>query len=153
MTLTQNWSRQSGDDRTEEYRSWRTTVGIAGVCDVDQVEYRFMGGELRPVAVVEVCVADGRSNEIPRGVPDGCPPSQNFLLAVEAKVSTDRPQGKTLRLISERLGVPLLLVVFVRGRIRDGFWVHRVGRSGWRHMSQDEYLSRLRRLVPSCNKD
>lgn len=147
MTLTANWSRQSGSDRTEEYRTWRTTLGQGCVCDVDQIEYKFRDGVLVPCAIVELCVADQRSDEIPAGVPPNQPPSPNFLKAVEAKACMDRPQGKLLRLVAATLKVPLLLVVYVDGRLPDGLWVFRVdGSKGWRKMSREEYMERLGKL-------
>lgn len=144
MTLNANWSRVSGADRTEEYRSWRTTLGVAGVCDVDQIEYRFVDGVLKVVGVVELCVADRISDENPRGVRYGCDPSPGFFAAVEAKVSPARAQGVCLRELARALSVPLLLVVYVAGEIQSGVWVLRVdGSNGWVKMSLLEFQRRL----------
>lgn len=143
MTLTSNWKRASGEERTEEYRTWRTECGLAGVCDVDQIEYRFENGHPYPAAVVELCVADPESEEIPGGVKSGLSPSPAFLDAVLAKVHEKRPQGAILRLLAQKLAVPLLVVVFIRTRLDEGVWVYRIGGHGWKHWTLGEYRSGL----------
>lgn len=156
MTLNKNWSKEDGEQRTRDYRDWRTTLGIAGVCDVDQIEYRYDGqGRLVPVAVIELCVADMESQEHPGGVREGRPPSPRFFEGVEAKVAPQRSQGQALRLLSAKLGVPLYLVVYISGRLRDGVWMHRCDSpSGkWKQVSLEAFKAGLGRLGKADGQD
>lgn len=143
MTLNGNWSRVGGEQRTEEYRRWRTTLGFGAVSDVDQVEYCAIDG--RPVLAIELCVADRRSEDCPAGIPDGCGPSAGFLDAVERKVSEERPQGRFTRYFMHALGIPVLLLVYINGELDAGVWVKRIDiESPWRAMTLAEFESRLR---------
>lgn len=48
---------QVADERAEgldEYKRWRIALGVGAVWDVDQVEWRWVDGDLRPVAVIEL---------------------------------------------------------------------------------------------------
>lgn len=150
MTLNENWSRIGGDQRTEVYRTWRTTARLAGVSDVDQVEYRFVDGQLTVVALIELCVADMMSEQCPGGVRPGQDPSPLYFSAVESKVNPDRPQGTLLRLLAQVLNVPILLVVYIDGNLENrGVWVKVVdGSKGFEHYTITEYRKRLGKLGP-----
>lgn len=147
MPLNKNWSRQGGEERTQDYRVWRNNAKVLGVCDVDQIEYRMVGDVPEPAAVVELCVADMASTEIPGGVrPDG-QPSPAFLEAALQKVGEHRLQGLLLRRVAAALHVPLLVVVYVAGHLAEkGLWVCRIGGDGWKWMPLEEYRERLTRL-------
>lgn len=142
--LNSGWSRSGGEERTEEYRTWRTLVGFGSVCDTDQIEYDPETG--RPLALFELCVADPRSVQHPFGVLEGQEPSPAFFDACIAKVSKERPQGRLLRHVAEALGIPLVLVVYVSGKLRQGMWTHRIGSEGWNRMGLPEFQARLCRL-------
>jgi len=144
MTLNENWKNEGGEARTEDYRTWRTNMGTAGVCDTDQIEYRFVGDKLVPMAVIELCVADyGPKAEDPDEW-------ERFKAKLEAKVSRDRCQGKLLRLLAKSLNTPLLLVCYVKGKLDDGVWVKQVGASkGWTQMSLADYKASLEGLKVS----
>lgn len=145
MTLNQNWEREPGESRTEEYRRWRTRLGFGAVSDVDQIEY--LSDDGRPVMAIELCVADRRSPDYEAGVKPGHPPSDGFFAAVEGKVGPGRPQGRLARYLTRALGIPLLLVVYIRGELERGVWVKRVdGEKPWEHLALDEYCRRLKQM-------
>jgi len=147
MTLNKNWSKEDGETRTREYRDWRTVLGIAGVCDVDQIEYRYdEGGNLVPVAIIELCVADMESPEHPGGVREGRDPSPKFFEGVEAKVAAERSQGALLRLLASKLDVPLYLVVYIAGRLESGVWVNRCGNSEWKKVKLEDFKAGLGKM-------
>ena len=148
MTFNENWGKEDGESRTREYRDWRTVQGLPAVCDADQIEYRMVDGEAVPVAVIELSVADMQSEDHPGGVREGADLSPRFLEAVEAKVAPTRGQGMILRLLAEKLGCPLFVVVYIRGRIERGVWVHRAGRDGWRKLTLEKYRDGLGRMTP-----
>lgn len=150
MTLNENWKLEGGESRTEEYRTWRTELGLAGVCDLDQVEYRYSSGRFEMVAIIEIAKADPVSEKHPGGVRPGKDPAPAFFEAVLEKVGRDRPQGQALRYISNLCRVPMLVVVYIDGLLRDrGVWVYRIGGPhGWTHMSVGEYRERLSKLKP-----
>ena len=143
MTFNQNWSKESGADRTEEYRTWRTRLGFGAVGDIDQIEYSAIDG--RPLLFIELCVADRKSEACPAGVPRGYAPSEAFFAQVEEKVG-DRPQGRMFRYISKALAVPMLLVVYIKHELESAVWVKRTDRpdTGWVPLTIDEYTRRLR---------
>ena len=143
MTFNENWSKEDGESRTREYRDWRTVQGLPAVCDADQIEYRMVDGEAVPVAIIELSVADMQSEDHPGGVREGADLSPRFLEAVEAKVAANRGQGMILRLMADTLDCPLLLVVYIKGRLEHGVWVHRVGRGGWKKMTLETYRNGL----------
>jgi hypothetical protein len=144
--LNAHWSRESGESRTEEYRRWRTVAGFGAVSDVDQVEYQARDG--RPLLAIELCVADRRSAACPAGVPPGQAPSPAFLDAVVGKVSTERPQGRFARQLAHSLGVPVLLVVYIKGELAAGVWVKRLDAppAAWQPLTLAEFTRRLRAL-------
>ena len=121
MTFNGNWQRQSGEERTEEYRTWRTTLGVGAVCDIDQIEYNYQTG--KPIMIIEICVADLQDEDHPGGVREDSQPSPRFFDAIEAgKLSPDRPQGRLLRYMAQTFNVPLLRLVYVKGRF-DRVWL------------------------------
>ena len=156
MTLNGNWSRASGESRTEEYRTWRTQLRVGAVTDVDQIEYRGRDGE--PLLIVELCVADRQSEACPAGVPSGQAPSPGFFREVERKVAADRAQGRCLSRLMARLEVPVLLVVYIKGELDAGVWVRRLDlysatfySATWQAMPLAEYARRLQLLHERAN--
>lgn len=144
MTLNGNWSRESGESRTEEYRDWRTRIGCGAAGDADQFEYDAETG--RPLLLIELCVADRRSEAIPKGVRPGCDPSPLFFDKVEEKINAERPQGRLLRHIAEKLGIPILQVVYIKGELTRRVWVKRADKVEWKRMTLAEYEQALRSL-------
>ncbi len=145
MTFNQNWSAESGESRTEEYRTWRTRAGFGAVGDVDQIEY--LGVDGTPVLAIELCVADRRSDAHPRGIPPGEAPSRSFLDQVVNKVGVERAQGRLVRKMLQALEVPFLLVVFIKNELEAGVWVKRIDEDRpWRALTLAEYEKRLRRI-------
>lgn len=146
MTLNQNWSREGGESRTEEYRTWRTKLGFGAVCDVDSVEYR--GRDGHPLLTIELCVADRRSDACPAGVAPGLTPSPAFFDQVVEKVSGERAQGRFRSYLTQALGVPFLLVVYIKGELEAGLWVRRMDSpsSSWEALTLEEYARRLRQM-------
>lgn len=147
MKLSPNWNREGGGDRTEEYRRWRNECGFGAVSDVDQLEYQFATG--RPSVVVELCVADRASADIPAGVPEhATAPSRAFFEGCERKVSPERGQGRVLRHLARTFEVPILLVCYIRGELESGgVWVKEVDSDRyWEHYTLEHWKLTLRRL-------
>lgn len=63
-------NRPETKDRAKEFQQWHRTLGRRLLAsDVDLVEWRFIDGELVPVGVLEITLAD-------------CEPSQSYLDAI-----------------------------------------------------------------------
>lgn len=145
MTFNANWSRASGESRTEDYRTWRTGLGFGAVGDVDQLEY--CGADGKPILAIELCVADRRSPVCPAGVADGQPPSPRFLERVLEKVSRERAQGRMARHVTQTLDIPLLVVVYIGGDLERGVWVKRIDvEKPWEALTLAEYERRLQKM-------
>ena len=60
ITMNKGKQRKDTEDRAASYRAWRWTLG--GGCyvsDIDHVEYRIVGDEIKPVALLELTRVDG----------------------------------------------------------------------------------------------
>ena len=138
MTFADTWETAGGGaDRTEYYRTWRTKLGIGAVTDLDQIEYRYRGGEPVPVAVIELGTADWG----PAGgfLDPECPGS------FPARVAPTRGQGVVLRLVAKALGVPFYGVVTLTDQV-EVFHVWNFSAGRYRVMTQVEYVAWLRQL-------
>lgn len=113
MSFHKNWeASEGGESRTEFYRTWRTKLGLGAVGDIDQIEYRFSRtGELVPVAVIEIGVAD-------YGPPPGLldPANSNSF---PSRLGKNRPQGRLLRLVAERLDVCFYGVLLLKDQVEE----------------------------------
>lgn len=129
MTFHKNWEKAGGAARTEFYRTWRTKQGLCCVGDTDQIEYRYKGGELTIVAVLEMGVADWG-------------PEDGMLVSFLARVSPERPQGALLRLVAEKLGVPLYGVLLLKDQV-EAFHCWNLNTMAYRFMGQKAYVEWL----------
>ena len=135
MTFHKNWSKgEGGEARTEFYRTWRTNIGVGAVCDVDQIEYRYINGEIIPVAVIEIGVADYGP---PPGLLDESHPN-----SFPARLNPRRGQGALLRLVAEKLNVCFYGVLLLKDQTEQFHcWNFTKGR--YRMMTTQEYVNWL----------
>lgn len=111
------------NDRLAEYRSWRMRWGVPYVNDVpDQIEYNRNG---KPVVALELT----RSGT---GIPPG------YLSSIWTRFTgRDVTQYRSLRLVSEALGIPAYFVVVEIGLER--FHIRNINWDRWLGMNQDQY--------------
>lgn len=127
-----------GEERTQEYRSWRTKLGVCCVVDIDQVEYRYIKGVHTPVAVFELGTA--RYGPEPAFLDYDCPRS------FPARLAPERPQGHALRRAAYDFDVPAFGICYLEGDLST-FWVWNLEDmlTSWK-MTQPQYVGWLRRL-------
>lgn len=134
---TKGRQRLSTVDRTSAYREWRWGLGNSlYVNDVDQVEWRMVNGEIRPVAVIELTRVDG-------SVP--VPPA--YLKAILDRMTGRDPQGRVAVEVASRLGVCAYVVAW-RWDLTE-FWGYNLSRNvGWKLWTANEYRAWLASLKP-----
>ncbi len=120
------------EERTWRYRKWRRNVGDGCyAADVDFIEWRFINGQLEPVALIELSRIDGEPG-----------PALGYFQAVLDRLARDAQLKTTLR-VAECLGVDAFMVLFhwdlsefhVYNLTRDCGWFHadRPGYTRWLH--------------------
>ena len=135
MSFHENWEKsEGGEARTEFYREWRTKLGLGAVGDVDQIEYRYVNGDLTPVAVIELGVADYGP---PPGLLDANHPN-----SFPARLRNGRGQGTLLRMVAEKLGVCFYGVLVLKDQT-EIFHCWNFTKEKYRMMTRDQYVQWL----------
>tara|TARA_R110001599_G_scaffold174976_1_gene366956 strand:- start:4447 stop:4860 length:414 start_codon:yes stop_codon:yes gene_type:complete len=111
-------NRPETKDRAREFQQWHRTLGRRLLAsDVDLVEWRFIDGELVPVGVLEITLADSE-------------PSQAYLDAIICRYEKKDVQGRTARHVANALGCKAWIVCYTEGCKR--FWIYNLTeRKGW----------------------
>lgn len=111
-------NRPETKDRAKEFQQWHRTLGRRLLAsDVDLVEWRFIDGELVPVGVLEITLAD-------------CEPSGKYLDAIIHRYEKKDVQGRTARHVADALGCKAWIVCYTQGC--EKFWVWNLTESkGW----------------------
>ena len=117
-----------GEDRTEAYRDWRHTFGNSlYVLDVDQVEYKFENDDPVPVAVIELTRADGPVYK-----------PEKLQAAVLHRITEKGPQGKTLLVVADAIGVEAYIVLFLSD-LSEFHLYNLTNPTDWKIYNQDRY--------------
>lgn len=119
--------RADSEWRAKPYSDWHRTLGKSlMMMDVDYIEWRFRGGELMPVGVMEVTRVDG-----------GKAVSQGYLDAIVRRYESRDLQARATRKVAEALDVKAYIVLF-RINCRE-FWIYNLSdRNGWDYYNQGQ---------------
>tara|TARA_B100001123_G_scaffold170526_1_gene196134 strand:+ start:4522 stop:4950 length:429 start_codon:yes stop_codon:yes gene_type:complete len=111
-------NRPETQDRAKEFQQWHRTLGRRLLAsDVDLVEWRLIDGELVPVGVLEITLADW-------------PPTKPYLDAIIHRYEKKDVQGRTARHVADALGCKAWIVCYTQGCQK--FWVWNLTESkGW----------------------
>tara|TARA_B100000519_G_scaffold108549_1_gene94051 strand:+ start:4856 stop:5284 length:429 start_codon:yes stop_codon:yes gene_type:complete len=111
-------NRPETQDRAKEFQQWHRTLGRRLLAsDVDLVEWRLIDGELVPVGVLEITLADW-------------PPTEPYLDAIIHRYEKKDVQGRTARHVADALGCKAWIVCYTQGCKK--FWVWNLTESkGW----------------------
>lgn len=140
------YQRKDNEDRGRAYRDWhRRLAHTLLATDVDSVEWRYIGNELRAVAVIETTRVDSG-----RVVDEG------YLRNIIERFDNRSIQGDAARAVAAALGVPAYLVLFRQDC--SEFWLYKLSRPAaerkpweWRHLSAQQmetFITRLGRTAP-----
>jgi hypothetical protein len=126
------------EDRTLDYRAWhRTWASSCFVSDIDQLEWRMIGGEVTPVALIELTRIDGAPN-----------PPASYFRAILTRFEERDAQAKAARTFARLLGVTAWIVVYHHDL--SNLWVYNLSNSrGWFSMSPTGYQRWLENLGSS----
>ncbi len=130
-------NRPETKDRAKEFQQWHRTLGRRLLAsDVDLVEWRFIDGELVPVGVLEITLAD-------------CEPSQSYLDAIICRYEKKDVQGRTARHVAKALGCKAWIVCYTQGC--NNFWIYNLTeRKGWYDLNgseMEQFLEGLERGI------
>jgi hypothetical protein len=125
VDLKKQINRPETKDRAKEFQQWHRTLGRRLLAsDVDLVEWRFIDGELVPVGVLEITLAD-------------CEPSQSYLDAIICRYEKKDVQGRTARHVADALGCKAWIICYTQGC--GSFWVYNLTESkGWYDLGASE---------------
>ena len=140
--------RRDNEDRAKAYRLWRHGRGgrSACVCDIDQLEYRYVDGIPVPVGILEITRYDGNVAD---------PPAEYLDRIIERYEERDG-QARACRRWAEMLGVEAWIVLFRHSIAEVGpgffdhdFWIYQLTdpNAGWFAISQPQYDNFLRKLA------
>jgi len=130
--------RPKTEDRTTRYREWRRTFGDgAYVSDVDQVEFRVIGGIVTPIAILEISRVDGNH-----------PVPIKYLQSAWTRFSERDPQKEVIETMARSTGIPAYFVLY-RWDLTE-FWTRLfypdAPLNRWKHTDQPGYSRWVREL-------
>lgn len=126
--------RDDGEARESIYRDWRWDLGFGVVSNVDQVEWRYIGGVPDPVAIIEVTMRENL----------GFPPPGDYFRRILGRYNKET-QGVLAKRLAERLDVSCYIVVYQDDLA--AFWIHNWSKGGgWYERDQDGYVRWLQQL-------
>ena len=118
----------SQQDRSLPYRDWRRTIGRSlYVNDIDQLEWRVIDGEIKPVAIIELTRVNGNIS-----VP------QSYLDSVLKRITQRDPQSKIACMVADSLNVCAYVVVW-RWDLSEFFVYNLTKERGWKYWSPLQY--------------
>ena len=127
--------RSDTERRVQPYSEWHRTLDKRLLMlDVDFIEWRFRGGDLVPVGVMEVTRVDlGKSV------------SERYLKSILSRYNERDLQGKVARRVAQDLGTNAYVVLFREDC--SEFWIYNLTCSaGWWHCNPEEMEAFLHRL-------
>lgn len=130
--------RTDNEDRSLAYRQWHRTLGPELICsDVDQIEWRFVDGKPKAVAVLEL-------TRIDEG--DGSPAYRDAI--IERFTKRDG-QATLIRTVGAALHAPAWIVLFRRDLAK--FWLYNLDKpaAGWTELTRAVYTLWLTRGCPA----
>lgn len=127
--------RADGEDRAVIYREWHRTLSKKfAATDIDLIEWRYRGGVLIPVAVMEITRVDPEVKV-----------TVNYLAAILKRMNERDTQGAAARYVAEKLGCRVWIVAF-RYDLSE-FWVYNLTDSqGWFHRTLAGMIAFLGKL-------
>tara|TARA_Y100000593_G_scaffold31767_3_gene62484 strand:- start:15950 stop:16426 length:477 start_codon:yes stop_codon:yes gene_type:complete len=127
--------RKDREDRTLGYRSWRLEQARGlYTTDVDQVEWRAIGGKLVPVAILELTRVDGDRR-----------PVQKYFDAIIDRFTNRDSQKQTITYVADKLNVNAFIVAYLQNLSQ--FYVYNLSEGdGWKFYSKSEYKTWLSSL-------
>lgn len=127
------YQRRDNEDRGKIYRDWhRGLPRTLLATDVDTIEWRYRGGKLVPVAVIEITRVD-----------NGGIVNDDYLWNIINRFDNQSIQGDAARMVAEALRVPAYLVLFRQDC--SEFWLYKLSRPArqrkpwdWKHLTEDQ---------------
>lgn len=125
------------DDRALPYRVWRwdNTIDKQWVMDIDQIEFIYDKGEIKPVGIIETTYVDDDSV------------THLYLDKITERYSKDA-QGSVVKFVANAIGCKAFIVLFTKDLQR--FYVYNLTDSrGWWELTEERYkewLTKLRHL-------
>lgn len=122
------YQRADREDRSLEYRSYhRTLASDLLASDVDLVEWRFIDGILKAVAVCEITRVD-------RGIAVNRP----YLTSILKRYTERDIQAKMIRKVAASLETNAYIILYRQGC--EEFWVYNLSAmKGWWYLTQEKY--------------
>lgn len=135
--LLENGSKARQNDSTEDraliYKDFLRTIPTNGFfLDVDFLKFRYVDGEIKPVAITELTRCDYETV------------NQNYLNAIHERVFIRDLQGKTISIIANLLNVPAYLVLFQKDLLWFYVWSFR--KQIWKYFTKEEYIKWITQL-------
>ena len=138
--------RRDTEDRAIAYRQWRHGRGgrSACVCDIDQLEYRYVDGIPTPIGILEITRYDAHVE-----------PEPSYLANIIDRYDKRDGQGKACRRWAEMLKVEAWIVLFrysiseVGDKFYDhDFWIYELTNpeAAWHAITQAQYERFLLKL-------
>lgn len=128
--------RNDSEDRSKEFRDFHRSLDRSlYAIDVDLVEWRFINGELTPVATIEITRVDNKQAATPQ-----------YLNQIIQRFDERDMQAKAAEILARKLEVKAWIVLFSKGC--EEFWVYCLSdRSiGWRHFDKNRLEKWLQAL-------
>ncbi len=131
---TKAYQRDDSEHRAKPYLEWRRHIsGGLYLNDIDSIEWRVRGGELIPVAVIEVTRVD-----IGKSVGEG------YLAAITDRFMLRDKQGYMTKYIADKLGVKAYINLFRQDN--SEFWLYSFDKKIWLHRTPAQMVEFLQSL-------
>lgn len=127
-----DYQRNDHEDRGYEYKRFHRTLRKDLIAsDVDLIEWRFINGSLKAVAVCEITRVDANITV-----------SKNYLAAIIKRYEERDLQAKMIRKVAANLETNAYIILYQEG-CRE-FWVYNLSQmKGWWHVTKEKYIKWL----------
>ena len=126
--------RDDREDRLIDYRLWKYKLNKLYTTDVDQIEWRIIDGQMKPVAVLEMTRID-----------DDNIPGPNYFKAIINRFETRDTQKYTITHVANRLNVDVYIVAFLKNL--SYYMVYNLSKGDkWEKYNEYQYINWLQKL-------
>lgn len=120
--------RMDTEGRSLEYRMWhRTLAGDLLAADIDLVEWGFVNGILKAVAVCKITRVDS-----------DVPVTHNYPRSIMKRYTERDLQARVIRTVARELSTNAYIILYRQGC--EEFWVYNLSQmKGWWHLTREKY--------------
>ena len=129
---SKDYQRADSQDRSLEYKMYHRNLGPSLIAaDIDLIEWRFVDGKMKAVAVCEITRVDG-----------DIPVTRKYLSAILQRYRVRDLQARMVCKVAEQLSTNAYIILY-RQDCKE-FWVYNLSQNkGWWYLNDKKYKSWL----------